>query len=242
LLKYVGWQTACDAAFATFVVCWLAMRHFAYNTICWSIYAYVSKAVMPYGRYSLSDGRQLSSDGGDKIIENLFQPFLHPEAETVGFNSHIRRTFLALLLGLQCITLMWFVMICRVVARVLRGEGADDTRSDGEDEDEDEEEFAEEDKGPVQPSVPFTPSDLEKPKFIEVEADPHELTYSASHSWKSGSTSKRKSKGISSGLNLGDRKDILNRIGCLSEEQLAREREKRGGSASPRPGSAGRKR
>ena len=141
-------------------------------------------------------------------------------------------------MGLQCITLMWLVMIIKVVIRVLSGESADDSRSDAEDEDD--EEVENEDRGPVQPSVPFTRP--EPPRFIEVEADSTELTHSYMRRSGSGSKSRPKSKGasgFSSGLNLGERKEILNRIGCLSEEQLAREREKLGEN-STRPGSGGR--
>ena len=99
---------------------------------------------------------------------------------------------------------MWFVMICRVVARVLRGGRADDSRSD----DEGDEEDVEDRPGPVQPSTPFKV--VEEKKFIEVESTAEELSYDHVRRSLSGSGSKRRSKGISSGLNLGDKKDILN--------------------------------
>ncbi len=240
ILRYLGLQAACDIAFALFVVTWLAARHAAYLTICWSIYMHVNKRTMAYGTYSLhkldpnnlNSGLRMSSDGAQDVFHNIFQPFLNPDAETVSFNSRIRWSFLGLLLGLQCITLMWFVMICRVVARVLRGEGADDSRSD----DEGEESIDVEDR-PIstQPSAPFKAA--EPKKFIEVESTADELSYKQTRTNGRESSSKRKSKGFSSSLNLGERKEILNRIGCLSEEQLAREREKRVGSEAPRPGS-----
>jgi acyl-CoA-dependent ceramide synthase len=185
-------------------------------------------------------GLRLSSDGGVEVWSNIFQSFLNPNAETIGLNPGIQYTFLGLLLGLQCITLMWLIMIIKVVIRVLRGEGADDSRSDAEDEDEEELDELE-DAGAVQPSVPFTLNEPQQ-KFIEVEADSTELSHSYVRRSGSGSKSRPKSKGsggFSSGLNLGERKDILNRIGCLSEEQLAREREKMGEN-SVRPGSGGR--
>lgn len=246
ILRYLSLQTACDACFALFVVTWVAARHVAYLSICWSIYAYVGKTTMHYGTYSLRSftmenprvGLHLSADGGQDIWKNVFQSFLNPNAEILSFNSRIQWGFLGLLLGLQCITLMWLVMIINVVVRVLRGQGADDTRSDAEDEDE--EEFDEiNHRAPVQQSAPFT---LHEQRFIEVEADSTELSHS--YTRRSGSSSKARPKskgagGFSSGLNLGERKEILNRIGCLSEEQLAREREKLG-KPSGRPGSGGR--
>ena len=81
-------------------------------------------------------------------------------------------------------------------------------------------------------------SNAEKRRFIEVETTSEEVTWPTR---KGSSSNRKKSKGISSGLNLGEHKEILNRIGCLSEEQLAREREKRTDSASPRPSSAGKR-
>lgn len=255
-MKYIGWQKTCDAAFGVFVFAWLFCRHLAYGTICWSIYAHVDNVVMPYGTYSLAmhaaptsglpggivSGAQISTNGGDSVLRDIYQPFVYPEATTVAFNARIRWAFLGLLGFLQCITLMWFVMIVNVVIRVLRGEGADDTRSDdegeGEEVDEEDEIEAEGSHGPAQPIAPLR----KERKFIEVEADSSDLHYSASHGGvrKTGAVAGGKRKGFSSGLNLGEHKEILNRIGCLSEEQLARERELREGSGSPRPGSGGR--
>lgn len=203
---------------------------------------------MPYGTFSLrstslespTSGLRLTSDGGEEVWTNVFQPFVNPDAEVVKFNANIRWGFLGLLLGLQCITLMWLIMIIRVVIRVLRGEGADDSRSDAEDDDEDVGDELEECNGPVQPCAPYTSP--EPQRFIEVEADSTELSHSYIRRSASGSKSRPRSKGaggFSSGLNLGERKEILNRIGCLSEEQLAREREKKGEN-SGRPGSGGR--
>lgn len=205
---------------------------------------------MFYGTYSLQptslesplSGLRISSDGGEEVWRNVFQPFVNPDAEVVKFNASIKWGFLGLLLGLQCITLMWLIMIIRVVIRVLRGQGADDTRSDAEDEDEevDDDVELESNGGPVQPSAPFVAP--EPQRFIEVEADSTELTHSYIRRSSSGSKLRPRSKGaggLSSGLNLGERKEILNRIGCLSEEQLAREREKLG-ETSKRPASGGR--
>lgn len=229
ILRYLGMQMACDCAFGLFVITWIGARHICYIAICWSIYAHVNVVTMPYGVYSTITGERISTDGGETIMDNLLQPMLRPEAKTFAFNANIRWWFLGLLGALQLITLAWLVMIMRVVIRVIRGQGADDTRSDDEGEDEDV------DPIPPQPSGHTAPLEAEKPRFIEVEASTED------HSWparKVTANGKRKSKGISSGLNLGEHKEILNRIGCLSEEQLAREREARNGSASPRPGSA----
>ncbi|KAK5111720.1 hypothetical protein LTR85_011765 [Meristemomyces frigidus] len=235
ILRYLSMQAACDAAFAAFVVFWLVSRHVAYNAILWSLYAQTTSVTLHYGLYSTKDSEMLSDEAGTNMIDNLFQPILHPDAQYVSWNPRVRWMFIGLLLALQCITIGWFFMICRVVMKVLRGEGADDTRSDGEDEEDEEV-----DDIPAQPSEPLRamPEPERAMRFIEVEATGEDFPH---YPKRKGSGSKRKSKGISSGLNLGEHKDFLNRIGCLSEEQLAREREKRAGSMSPRPGSAGGK-
>nr|POF07119.1 sphingosine n-acyltransferase lag1 [Quercus suber] len=243
ILRYLSLQTACDTAFGVFVLAWVVSRHVFYMAICWSIYAHVDTFTMPQGTYSTLTGERISSDGGDKVLDNLFQPFLNPSATTVSFNENIRWLFLGLLGALQAITIVWFVMIVRVVMRVLRGEGADDTRSDGEEEAE-EDEIENDPLSPAQPSehdlLEHDPSTVVK-RFIEVESSSDDLAFSHTRSAFASSSAgslkrKSKAKGISSGLNLNGHKEILNRIGCLSEEQLAREREKRGGG-----GSAGKK-
>ncbi|KAK5134167.1 hypothetical protein LTR08_006827 [Meristemomyces frigidus] len=242
ILKYVGLPMACDCAFGTFVVSWFVTRHVMYMTIVWSLYAHTSNVVLHYGRYSTTNSAYLSSNATTDMVGNLLQSMLHPDAQSVSWNPKLRWTFIGMLLALQCLTIVWFVMICRVVLKVVRGGNAEDTRSGDEDEDEDEEEKV--DKNFAQPSTQII-ADPKKPRFIEVEATSEEL-YShypkRSREGSSGASKSRKSKGISSGLNLGEHKDFLNRIGCLSEEQLAREREKReAGSMSPRAGSAGGK-
>jgi len=242
MLKYVGCQQACDAAFALFVVTWFVARHVGYLSICWSIYAHVATVTMPYGTYSTFDSARLSTDGGHKMLDNLLQPLLNPTAKTVAFNPEIRNLFLGLLGGLQVITVAWFVMIIRVVAKVLQGHPADDSRSDDEGEEEveeDDEDIEYDDEMQISSTqhevgVPYklradaqATAGAER-KFIEVTASSEDLRFASSNSSKTGS--KRKGKGgISSGLHLGEHKDILNRIGCLSDEQLAREKELRAG-------------
>lgn len=246
MLKYMKCQQACDAAFALFVVLWFAARHVGYLSICWSIYAHVATVTMPYGTYSTSDSSRLSPDGGKEMMDNLLQPLLNPSAKTVAFNSEIRSLFLGLLLGLQAITIAWFVMILRVVAKVLQGHPADDSRSDDEGEGEDEQvEDDDELKVPSSQHEGGVPYKLRaepqanagaERRFIEVTASSEDLKFTSSRPSSSAkSSSKRKGKGgISSGLNFGEHKDILNRIGCLSDEQLAREKELREGKEDGR--------
>jgi acyl-CoA-dependent ceramide synthase len=89
---------------------------------------------MACGTYYTVTGDMMSSDGNDKILANILQPFLDPSAESVAFNANILWLFFGLLLSLQCITVAWFMMIVRVMMRIVRGEGAADVRSEDEDE------------------------------------------------------------------------------------------------------------
>jgi acyl-CoA-dependent ceramide synthase len=285
ILRYLSLQRACDIMFGVFVISWVLSRHVAYLAICWSIYAHINTpGVQEHGTYSATTGAKLSSvpyagapnpsllTSPVDWLSGLAPALLRPDAPTVTFSATIRWSFLGLLMALQGITLAWLFMIFRVVAKVLRGEGADDSRSDDEGGDDEENDNHNDDGGISDDDDAFDASDdavlatsLEqnnKPRFIEIspedDADHGEWTAAntavrnaaaaaasaQAGGSSSGNNSRKKSRtpgagGISSGLNLvGDHKDILNRIGCLSEEQLAREREKRdeGGGGSPKGG------
>jgi acyl-CoA-dependent ceramide synthase len=290
ILRYLALQRACDVMFGVFVISWILSRHVAYMAICWSIYAHINTiGVLEYGTYSATTGAKFSStpysDFNPTSSESSSSPFswltglapalLRPDAATITFSPSIRWSFLSLLMALQGITLAWLFMIFRVVAKVLRGEGADDSRSDDEGDDDDAHENDnnnDDDDGISDDDDEFDSSDdpvlaavgdreKAKPRFIEVAPEDDEengewtsantavrhansaaaqAAGGSASSGNGGSGSRKKSRtpaGISSGLNLvGDHKDILNRIGCLSEEQLAREREKRDeGGGSPKP-------
>jgi acyl-CoA-dependent ceramide synthase len=134
LLRYVSLQRCCDAAFVVFVVAWIVTRHILFLAICWSIYKHVPGTTMLFGRYSTATGEMVSLEHNHDIFHNIFQPLLRPQSETVDFNANIRTSFLSLLLVLQCITLVWFFMILRVISRMLRGEDAMDSRSENEED------------------------------------------------------------------------------------------------------------
>ncbi|KAI9726982.1 MAG: sphingosine N-acyltransferase lag1 [Chrysothrix sp. TS-e1954] len=148
MLKYAGYQTACDVAFGIFILSWFATRHVCYLTICWSIWVDVPEKI-PYGCYSSLSGVYIAPQEaqdvasrqrgkGNEVLSNLLHAFVEPEAP-VCFNKSIHYTFLGLLLFLQGLTIMWFVLILRIAWRVVKGDGADDTRSDDEEEVEGEE-------------------------------------------------------------------------------------------------------
>lgn len=94
---------------------------------------------MPYGCYDSATGAKIlashtnwPSDGGNGVLSNIFQSFRDPGG-IVCFNPRIQYGFLALLLALQVLMLLWFAMIVRVAWKVTQGRRADDVRSDKED-------------------------------------------------------------------------------------------------------------
>jgi len=204
MLKYAGFQTACDYAFAAFVVSWFVARHVFYLIICWSIHKEVPKT-MPYGCYSSVTGAKLSADGGNDVMQHILQPFVNPGG-AVCFNQNIRHSFLAVLLFLQGLTLMWFAMIIRVVFKVLNGDPADDSRSDdGEEAEEDEEEDS-----PLVDEKKTTTPPVAKP-VVEHLVAADELHFTRR---PSNNTRYRSRKSGAHGGGLSDRKELLGRIGC----------------------------
>ncbi|KAL2888238.1 Sphingosine N-acyltransferase lag1 [Ceratocystis lukuohia] len=133
-LKYTGFSTLCDVMFGIFMVSWVVARHFLYMAVCWSIYADIPVLI----GNSCYTGNSKSLSGPFPTPEGysyLIQPFIKADG-LVCFNDTVRWLFLAPLLMLQVITLVWFTMILRVAARVIRGAGATDSRSDEEDSDQ----------------------------------------------------------------------------------------------------------
>ncbi|KAE8224664.1 hypothetical protein CF319_g2462 [Tilletia indica] len=106
MLRYVGFQTLCDIFFGLFLLSWLVLRHVLYNCVL----------------YSVMFDNDLYSDVGTR--------------KSGLSKATITHILIAMLAVLQCILLMWFVMIVKVAYRVVTGSGAADTRSDDEDEDE----------------------------------------------------------------------------------------------------------
>jgi acyl-CoA-dependent ceramide synthase len=104
-----------------------------YNWIVYSVWKDSVATIVP-GCYS-TDGLLMPERLLD--IETLWKTFMFQD-DTVCFTIAVQRTFIALLVGLQLITLIWLFMILRVAWRVVRGAGADDTRSEDEDEEDDE--------------------------------------------------------------------------------------------------------
>src|SRR5450432_476184 len=113
---------------------WVIARHILYLMVCYSVWNDIPVEIA-YGCYKGKKGALSGPFPAPDTFGHLIDPFLNPEG-VVCFNHEIKWAFLTCLLFLQCITLMWFGMICVVAAKVLRGGQAEDTRSDDEDEED----------------------------------------------------------------------------------------------------------
>ena len=220
MLKYAGFERACDFAFGVFMISWVLARHIAYLAICWSVH-FDTRAVMTFGCYDSITGERTSTTpppdsrfvleagpdgsippGGTEIWTNIVQPYAYP-GETVCYNNNMSHLFLALLLFLQGITILWFTMILRVAWRVVKGQGADEVRSD--DEDDGANTGEELDIEDIEPAKPLRPVE----QVVGVEGLNIKRKSSPMSSRFSGV---RKEQGSST--SIGVKKEILNRIGC----------------------------
>jgi acyl-CoA-dependent ceramide synthase len=184
---------------------WIAARHVMYLMICYSIYADIP-VVIEYGCYRGKNGALTGPFPPPEGFSYLLEPFRDPEG-IVCWSNGIKWGFLSALLFLQCITLVWFSMIVRVAVSVLRGNDADDVRSDDEGDHEEEVEYEE---------IPKTVERLEEDELLPFE---EEVGVEAINlkGRTSNASRYRKSTGSASGVSLAghsDRKELLGRIGC----------------------------
>ncbi|WFC94378.1 sphingosine N-acyltransferase [Malassezia brasiliensis] len=104
MLKYMGWQTTCDAMFGAFMISWTITRHICYMFVMMTC-IYDAPRLIPY------------RSPVDLRTGYAFTPVVYV-------------VFITLLAVLQSILLVWFGMILKVTYRVLTNAGAIDSRSD----------------------------------------------------------------------------------------------------------------
>ncbi|KAM4065560.1 TLC domain-containing protein [Hirsutella rhossiliensis] len=179
-LKYTGYNTLCDVAFGVFMLSWFVARHVFYVLVCWSVYAHAPN-IISLGCYSGPNSNLVGPEDAPPGLYYLIEPFLSPTG--------------------RLITIIWFTMIVRVAIKVIRGDGAEDTRSDDEGEEEEDEEEEVDDE------------------FVYEEAQPLEEEVGVEaldlKGWERRTGVKRQAN--SSGVSLpghSDRKELLGRIGC----------------------------
>jgi acyl-CoA-dependent ceramide synthase len=209
MLKYFGFEMACNVAFAIFLATWFIARHVIYLTLCWSIYKNVP-AFMGFGCYSGTTGEMLAADGTHDSWVSLVYPFRNIEGP-ICMSLRIKWTFLSFLLFLQLLSIVWFAMIIRVAINAIRTGAAEDSRSDDEEECE---------VGSSEESQPSGTSGAEKPNGTAIISnDPTSESYRQKSIMGSSSNQGhqvriRTGRGRLSLSDQNDRKALLGRIGC----------------------------
>lgn len=220
-LKYLGFGTICDVIFGLFMLTWAVVRHGMYLMVCWSVYHDIPETIS-YGCYRGRNGAIQGPFPAPDRFAHLLQPFRDPEG-VVCWNDSIKWGFLSALLFLQCILVMWFVMIVRVAVSVIKGGEAHEPRSEDEGEDEDGEEIDEDiEETLLDSKIVGTLEALDSKRhdgFAGHEQPPIEEEVGVEAINLKGRTSSRyrKSSSSASGVSLpghSDRKELLGRIGC----------------------------
>jgi acyl-CoA-dependent ceramide synthase len=106
MLRYLSFTSACDITFVLFLLSWLVSRQIGLGLVIRSTYL---------------DSRR-------------YIPITWDPARGLYFSTPVMWGFLTMLGILLCLATVWFYMACMVAVRVVRGLGAEDTRSDGGDE------------------------------------------------------------------------------------------------------------
>jgi acyl-CoA-dependent ceramide synthase len=203
----MGFTWICDVIFGVFMVTWIAARHVAYLTVCYSVWSHLP-ANTNYGCYKGHNGAIVGPFPAPDRFAHLFTPFRDPEG-VVCFNNGIKWGFLSALLFLQGITLVWFSMIVRVAINVLRGGEADDVRSDDEGDAVEEEEIHEKLVHAMEDRI----EEFDEPQPFEEEVGVEAINLRG----RTSNARYRKSANHASGVSLpghSDRKELLGRIGC----------------------------
>ncbi|PHH82506.1 hypothetical protein CDD82_5760 [Ophiocordyceps australis] len=132
-LRYTGKQALCDVVFCFFLVSWILTRHVMFLRVCWSLWVDAPRVMRGQCFVGGIDTglRGPFEPPRDGSWGYIFEPFFNARG-IVCFSPEIRGIFLAGLLGLQVLIVMWFVMIVRIAKRVIAGSMAEDLRSDDE--------------------------------------------------------------------------------------------------------------
>ena len=205
MMKYLQFQLVCDITFGLFIVVWFVTRHVFYFLVLWSLHVDAPR-IIRYGCYwGPTENLHGPIEPPDRF-GHLLQPFLNPVG-LVCWNGKIADSFMATLLALQVILLLWFVMIIRVAVKVIRGGEAEDSRSD-------DEESSDEEAEPYPSAKSHTNGSIE-PLPYEKEVGVEGLDLCVSYRRTSPQRNFRKGGGTASGVTIpSDRKELLGRIGC----------------------------
>lgn len=137
ILRYIGQETACNITFGVFVITWFITRHVMYLRLCYDIYRDVpGPDTMLYGCYSGITNELLTEiPAQPDYFSHLFWPFQDLDG-VICLNLEVKLLFLGMLVFLQSLSMIWFGMIVKVIAGILMGGNAEDSRSDDEEDEE----------------------------------------------------------------------------------------------------------
>ncbi len=219
---------------------WFVCRHIFFGMICYSVWKQTPE-IMPFGCFkggisaatgspmaiaipadavsplasTISSLLPVMSDTTSNKLAYLIEPFVDSEG-AICYNLVVKWGFLSMLLFLELIILVWFFMIVQVAVRVVRGNGAGDSRSDDEEDAEDEEEGEDEDKKQHRNGAADGNEDefyYEEAQALEEEVGVEAIDLDG---WKRRTGVKRPIS-TTTGVSLpghSDRKELLGRIGC----------------------------
>ncbi|KAH6644213.1 TLC domain-containing protein [Boeremia exigua] len=217
LLKYMGYTNICDIAFGAFVLSWIVTRHVLYMMVCWSVHAHAPLHI-PAGCYfpkgdsrsfiPKSNATEWDRYGGNALWGSLLKGYTDQNGP-VCWIPELRYWFLALLLTLQVFCLVWFGLIAKVVYKVLKGNGAEDVRSD----DEEDEEVLEDEKTDTVLNMATSGAESGLSHPLEEEVGVDALTFARLNGASQRRQAKRESS-RASGISIPDHKELLGRIGC----------------------------
>jgi very-long-chain ceramide synthase len=131
MLKYLELQHLCDATFVLFLISWPYTRHYLFNLILLSVY-FDLPGIFHRDNHNSPTYQTIPRTGGRKWKEGFSW---NPQAGYY-MTSEVLMAFIALLVILQVILLLWFAMIVRLAIRIIGGGHAEDDRSDDEAEDD----------------------------------------------------------------------------------------------------------
>ncbi|KAH7348669.1 TLC domain-containing protein [Rhexocercosporidium sp. MPI-PUGE-AT-0058] len=133
LLRYLRYEMACNIAFGVFVVSWFITRHVLFLQLWWNTYTDVpGERTMMYGCYNGATSQRIPEMPSQP---DYFSHLLWPLQDLEGIiclNTEVKYIFLGMLFLLHTLSSIWFVMILKVIARILSGKPAEDIRSDDE--------------------------------------------------------------------------------------------------------------
>lgn len=203
--------------------------------ICWSIWAHAPIDMAPGCYFTpnhpstptnpqtlfipASDTAAFEAHGGKQIWGNLLKAYTDRNGP-ICWDPSIRYYFLALLLILQILCCIWFLMIAKIIYKVLNGTGADDVRSDDEGDEEDDliDDRNDRTRTIYNGITTCTESGLSAmPAYKEEEVGVDALTFARLNGASQRRQNRSSTAPRASGISIpghGDHKELLGRIGC----------------------------